>query len=292
MLQNSAFAGTLFLVGIFVSSTLFGIAAIVGTSASTAAAYLLGADRAQVRAGLYGFNGALVAIALAYFLKSEPIMWAYVVLAAAASSAVMAALSSLLGNGRPALTAPFILVTLAFVLAVAHFGALHTTGRLPTAALPRSATAIVGVVDARTIIEGFFKGVAEIFLQDNAITGAIFLLGLCVGSPLAGAAAAVGALIGLSIGWVLGAPEQAIRLGLYGFNPALTAIALASVFLVRSRAALIYSLIAAVVTAVLFASVSAALLPIGMPALTLPFVLATWGFLFAAPSFKAVTLRS
>jgi urea transporter len=41
----------------------------------------------------------------------------------------------------------------------------------------------------------------------------------------------------------------------------------------------------------MFASVGAALLPIGMPALTAPFVLVTWLFLFAAPSFRRLTVR-
>ncbi len=291
MLQNNSFTGALFLAGVFVNSAMSGLAAIAGAVTSTATAYLLRVDRTHVRAGLYGFNGALVAIALAFFLRSDILMWLYVVAAAATSTVATAGLANLLGKSRPALTAPFIIVTWAFVIAVDRFGALHTTGLLPTAELPKAATDVVGVVSAMTVVEGVLKGVAEIFLQDNAVTGAIFLAGLVVGSRVAVAAATLGALAGVLVAWCLGAPEQAIRLGLFSFNPALTAIALAGVFLVPDLRSALYSLLAAVVTAVLFASVSAALRPIGMPALTAPFVLATWAFLFAAPSFGRLTVR-
>lgn len=291
MFQNNAFAGAIFLVGIFVNSTLFGVAAIVGAVASTATAYALRVDRVRVRAGLYGFNGTLVAVALTYFLRSEIVTWGYVVAASASSTVATAALSNLLGKGRPALTAPFIVTTLAFVLAADRFGALHTTGLLPTAGLPKGTTAVVGVVDAGTLIDGFFKGVAEVFFQDNVSSGVLMLVGLFVSSRLACAAAATGAVVGMLVAWLMGAPEPAIRLGLFGFNPALTAIALASVFLALDRVSALYSLLAVVMTAVVFASVSAAFLPIGMPALTAPFVLVTWTFLLAAPTFGRLTVR-
>lgn len=290
-LQDNSFTGLLFLVGIYVGSPSSCLAALVGALTSTATAYLLGLDRALVRAGLYGFNGTLVAIALAFFLRPDPVMWLYVVSAAATSTVATAGLANLLGRNRPGLTAPFILVTWVFVIAVDRFGALHATGMLPTAELPKGATEVVGIVSASTVSEGVLKGIAEIFLQDDTVTGAIFLAGLLVGSRVAGVAAALGALVGVLVAWGLGAPEPAIRLGLFSFNPALTAVALASVFLVLDVRSALYSLLAVVVTAVLFSSVSAALRPIGMPALTAPFVLVTWAFLFAAPASRRLSLR-
>lgn len=68
MMQNNSYAGLLFLIGVFYNSTLFGLEVLVGTAVSTATAMLLAVDRSLVRAGLFGFNGALMAIALLYFL--------------------------------------------------------------------------------------------------------------------------------------------------------------------------------------------------------------------------------
>jgi len=173
MFQNNTFTGAIFLAGIFLNSALFGIAATVGAAASTATAYALGADREQVRTGLHGFNGALAGIALAYFPRPEILTWVYLRAAAACCTVVTLAYPTLCGNRRPYMTAPFIIVTLVFVLAADHFGALHTTGLLPAADLPKDATAITGIVNSRTLVEGFFKGVAQVFFQNNILTGVV-----------------------------------------------------------------------------------------------------------------------
>ena len=225
MLQNNSYAGLLFLMGIFYNSVLFGCAVLVGALASTATAVLLGVARSHVRAGLFGFNGALVAIALLYFLEPDFLAWGYVVLAAACTTVVMAALLHLLGTWKiPALTAPFVFTTLFFVLACARFGRLHSTGALPTAGLPKAAT-VEGVVTASTVMEGLFNGVAQVFFQSNAITGVFFVVGLLISSRRASVAALLGSFVGLLVAWGMGAAEPAMRAGAFGFNSVLTAIA-------------------------------------------------------------------
>lgn len=285
MLQNNSYAGLLFLIGIFYNSTLFGTAVLVGTLVSTATAMLLGVKRSLVRDGLFGFNGALVAIALLYFLQPDVLTWGYVVLASGCTTVVMAALLRLLDTWKiPALTAPFVFVALCFVLACARFGRLHSTHLLPTAGLPKAAT-VEGIVTMSTVVYGLFGGVAQVFFQANVVTGILFVIGLLISSRVACVAALAGSLIGLLAGWGLGAAEPAIRSGAFGFNSVLTAIALGSVFLVRDVASTIYAILAVITTAVVFAAVSAALEPLGVPALTSPFVLVVWLFLLASPVF-------
>lgn len=285
MLQNNSYAGLIFLVGIFYNSALFGGAVLVGTAASTATAKLLGAGPALVRDGVFGFNGALVAVALTYFLRPDGLTWAYVVLAAGASTISMAAMLRLLEVWKlPTLTAPFVFTALGFVLACARFGQLHSTHLLPTAGLPSAAT-VEGIVGVSTVVEGLFNGVAQVFFQGNVVTGLLFVVGLLVSSRLACVAALLGSLTGLLVAWGMGAAEPAIRSGAFGFNCVLTAIALGGVFFVLSRASAAYALLATIVTAVVFAAVSAALEPLGMPALTLPFVLVVWVFVLAGPIF-------
>ena len=64
MLQNNALSGALMLAGIFFSSWQMGLLIIGETVCSTLAAYLMGYSRADIRDGLYGFNGALAAVLL------------------------------------------------------------------------------------------------------------------------------------------------------------------------------------------------------------------------------------
>lgn len=288
MLQNNSYAGLIFLAGIFYNSTLLGWAVLLGTIASTATAMLLGVDRSRIRAGLFGFNGALVAIALLYFLEPDLLACAYVVLAAACTTIIMAALLNVLGTWKiPALTAPFVLTTLLFVLACARFGRLHSTEVLPTAGLPKAAI-VDGVVTTSTLMEGLFNGVAQVFFQGNAITGVLFVVGLLVSSRVAGGVALLGSLLGMLVAWGMGAAEPAIRSGAFGFNCVLTAIALGGGFFVLNAASAAYGMLAVVTTAVVFAALSAALEPLGMPALTAPFVVVVWLFLLASPLFLRI----
>lgn len=292
MLQNNRLAGALFLIGIFYNSALFGGAVVLGTTASTLTAILLAAKRADIRAGLFGFNGALVAIALFYFLQPGPLTLVYVTLAAACSTICMGALMQLLGTWKvPALTAPFVFITLLFILAGARFGHLHSTGVLPTAGLPKAAT-VEGVVTVSTVGEGLLKGVAQVFFQDSAVTGVIFLVGLLTSSRLACGAAIMGSIVGLLVGWGMGAAEPALRGGAFGFNCVLTAIAMGSTFFTLNKTALAYGALAILAAAVVFAAMSAALEPIGMPAMTGPFVLVVWLFVLGAPAFPQLRRKA
>lgn len=285
MLQNNSYTGLIFLAGIFYNSTILGCAALLGGIASTAMAILLGAERSRINAGLFGFNGVLVGIALLYFLEPNALTWGYVVIAAACSTVIMSALLNLLGTWNiPALTAPFVITTLLFILACARFGRLETTDILPTAGLPSAAT-VEGVVTSSTLMEGLFNGVAQVFFQGSLVTGLFFVVGLLVSSRLACSAALTGSLIGMLVGWGMGADEVAIRSGAFGFNSVLTAIVFAGL-IVANMASVTYSALAVITTAVVFAAMSAALEPLGMPALTSPFVLVVWLFLLASPQFK------
>lgn len=291
MLQNNSYAGLVFLAGIFWNSPLFACAALTGTVVSTATAMWLGVDRQLVRAGLFGFNGSLVAIGLLYFLRPDALTWSCVVLAAACSTIVTAALMNLLSAWKvPPLTAPFVFASLCFFLATARLGRLESTHLLPTAGLPK-AVSVEGTVTAGTVVEGLFNGIAQIFFQGNVVTGILFALGLLIGSRVACTAALAGSMSGLLVAWGMGAAEPAIRAGAWGFNSALTAIALGAVFYTLDAFSFTYALLATVATTVVFAAVSAALEPLGMPALTLPFVLVVWCFLFASPLFPGLRTK-
>ncbi|MCC6318501.1 MAG: urea transporter [Gemmatimonadaceae bacterium] len=285
MLQNNSFTGLIFLAGISWHSVLYGLATLIGAAVGTATAVLLDADRSDVRAGLFGFNGALVGVALVVFLEPNVLTWICVVLGAACSTVAMAALLQLFAASRlPALTAPFVVTTLCFVLAASRFAAVLATDARPIAGLPGAAT-VEGVVSTSTVAHGLASGVAQVFLQDNVITGALFALGLLVSSSVACLAALAGSLAGLLLGWALGAGEPALRSGALGFNGVLTAIALSAAY-APSVTSLAYVATAVALATVLSATLSAALQPMGVPALTAPFVLVVWVFVAAAPRFS------
>ena len=286
MFQNNSYSGLLFLLAVATQSWVLALALLLGSAAATLTAAWLGAEHAPIRNGMFGFNGGLVALALLVFLQPSALTWGCALLAAAASSIVMAWMQRTCAIWKlPALTAPFVITTLCCFLAVARFGRLEPTGLMPTAELPQAAT-VEGVVTLTTLLIGVFKGVGQVFFQGSVISGLLLLAGLLWASPRAGIAAVLGSAVGALVAWGMGAAEPAIRAGMYGYNSALVAMALSCVFLRPSAATYAYALLAAAITPFVAAATMASLAPLGMPALTLPFVLVTWVFVLASTGFS------
>lgn len=280
MLQDNPLTGFLFLVGVCVGSWACGLYALLGTAVSTATAMLFGAPRDAVGRGLYGFNGTLTGIALASYLRHDPLLPAWVVVASAFAAVATAAVKDAFGAQGHALTAPFVLTTWFFAAARSDPSPLGAS--VPGAPhLPTDAAAAFGPADA---VAGLLNGLAQVMLQQSVWTGAIFLVALAAASRTVCAAAALGSALGLGVAWVSGAAPDAARNGLYGFNAALTAIALGGTFYRLDRLGALLAVLATCVSTVVYAAMDATLGRAGVPVLTAPFVATTWLCLLAGPS--------
>jgi urea transporter len=300
MLQNNPITGLLFLVGIFINSYIYGLTALLGLVVATLAAYVLGADRTLVRNGLFGFNGVLTGIALSVFLQWDWHVAVYIILGAIVSTIVMMGLAKLLSSWDIApLTAPFVLTAWLLLFAVYHFGQLHPTeliGPMPVHAGATTQTDLqeaaggggaVGLT-AANLGNALFRGVGQVFLQDNLWSGVVFGIAILVSSRVCFGFAMLGSALGGLTGLLLGGDGVTVYHGLYGFNAVLTGIALGGLYLVRNRWSTIYAVIGAIFSAIVFAAIAVALSPIGMPALTAPFVLTAWVFLLPTSGFRAL----
>jgi urea transporter len=299
MFQNNPLTGLLFLVGILVNSPKLAGTGLLGLAVSTLAAYLLGADRSLIRNGLFGFNGVLVGIGLALFLELDLLLGVYIVIGAAVSTVVMMALANLLSTwDMPALTAPFVLTTWLLLFAVYQFSALQPTDLIaPAAPTPEAAVQTdlrelatgSGGLTLANLAHGLFRGVGEVMFEDNLLSGLIFLAGIAVNSRISAGFALLGAALGLLTALVMGADGFTAYHGLYGFNAVLCAIAIGGVFFVLTWRSALYAAVAAIFSVPAFAAIAVLLSPIGMPALTAPFVLVTWLFLWPKAGFGALT---
>ena len=88
MLQDNALTGLLFLVGVFLGSFTMGIALVLSVLIATLAAHFLKYETADINKGLYGFNAALVGVALILLCKPTVIVWGYIVLGSILSTLV------------------------------------------------------------------------------------------------------------------------------------------------------------------------------------------------------------
>jgi len=300
MLQNNPITGLLFLVGIFVNSFEYGLSALLGLVVATLAARFLDADRTLIRNGLFGFNGVLTGIALSVFLQWSWPVAVYIILGAIVSTIVMMGLARLLiSQDMAPLTAPFVLTAWLLLFALYQFGQLHPTNLIgpmpvhPGVAIQTDLQAAAGDVGAvgltaANLANALFRGVGEVFLQDNLWTGVVFAIAILVNSRVCFGFALLGSALGALTALLLGGDGVTIYHGLYGFNPVLTGISLGGLFLAPTWWSKIYALVGAIFSAIVFAAIAVALSPIGMPALTAPFVLTTWVFLLPTGGFSAL----
>ncbi|MFA5995560.1 MAG: urea transporter [Patescibacteria group bacterium] len=118
-------------------------------------------------------------------------------------------------------------------------------------------------------IKIILRGVGQVMLQNNALTGLLFLAGIFYNSWLMGLGAIAGNIISTISAKFLKYSDEDIKNGLYGFNGTLVGIAIWFFFEVN-----IYTVIAIIIGAVL-STVIMQTMKKRMPAFTAPFVIAT-----------------
>jgi len=285
MFQDNPLSGALFIAAIAwgsfaagVPQVLFG--GLLGIVTATSTAQWLRVESASLRAGLYGFNGVLVGLALATFIAPGPLLWAYVVLGAAVSVVAMEATANVCKSwSMPALTFPFVLVTWLLLLGTYGFGGLAGTA-LPSAGVVAPFTSVASTrLDTGQFVQATLHSISQVFLKGSAIAALLFLAGLAVNSVAAAVAAVCGAIVAVITAHALGAESDLVTGGLLGFSPVLTAVALATVFHQPGLRVAAYAALGTVFTVVAQAAFNVALTPLAIPALTGPFVLVTWMFL-------------
>jgi len=215
-------------------------------------------------------------------------LWCYIVLCAAFTTLIMPAFGALLGPHKvPGLTMPFVLATWFFLGALLQFTTIEVSNALkPTS--PADFTGPRPDYTGITWFHGITMGIAEIFFQDNWVTGIVILIGIAINTRIGAAMALMGSVLAVASAVFYGAHDHAIRDGLFGYNAALTAMALGGMFLVLNWPGFIYTVIGVLVTARVWASLGIFLEPTGMPVLTSAFVFVTWLMLLAKNGFPGL----
>ena len=288
MFCDKPLSGVLFLLGVAwgalqASQPAVLLGAVLGLLVSTLSGLWLKVEQEVLRSGLCGYNGLLVGAALATFLAPGGTLWTLIVMASIASTVSLMASANIARKfSLPALTFPFVICTWAVLLA--GYDMVHISLAQPVAPHLQQQVSedyLLGL-DLTFWLGALLKGVSQVFLIENAITGLLFLAALAVAAVPYAALALLGSLIGLVSAAALGADHSAVGHGLWGFNPVLTALALGAVFRTPSARAIGVAAFAALVTAVAQGAMQHVMMPFKVPVLTMPFVLVTWMFLSSA----------
>jgi urea transporter len=145
-------------------------------------------------------------------------------------------------------------------------------------------------------IDACLRGVSQVMLQNNPLSGLVILIGIGwgafdTGQPRVLGGAVVGLLVGTATALVLHADRSSLRQGLYGFSPLLTGIGV-STFLGAQALVWIYLIAGAAATTVVTLALTTVFNTWGVPPFTFPFVLVTWFLLMGAYQFAAYHVRT
>lgn len=286
MFQNNAWTGLLFLVGIFWGAYCAGMpavawGAVVGLIASTVAGYLMNTNLNDGTDGLWGFNGILVGCAFPTFLSDTWQMWVALIFCAMITTWMRRGFNNVYTKYKiNSLTFPFVFMTWIFLLAARYMHGMAPDGMsVPTIVDASSGTVNPGFGD---LVVYWLKGVSQVFLINNWVTGICFLVGLAISNVWAAFYGALGSALALAVSIWFGMNPADVTEGLMGFSPVLTGIALGCTFYKVNWQSALWTIAGIVATVFVQAGMDAFMAPFGLPTLTGPFCITTWLFLLPA----------
>lgn len=259
-LQRHAGCGALVMLALALADPALLAGALFGVLMASAGAIWLGYPAGDREDGLYGYNAALLGALLIHQLGLSLTSLAVIAAASLASCPLQAWLLDRLRHhgGLPGFTLPFVLIGLITQLAIAPVPALPASGLQP---------------DASALLAGaWLLGIGQVVFVDDRLAAACLVAAVAAANCRDALWLLAGSALGLAVGVLL---EASWTAGLAGFNPALTALALAQW---RSGWCLpVLGMLVAIAFWLILCS-------LGLQTLTLPFLLATWlGLLVRLP---------
>ena len=208
MLQENSITGLLFLAGIFYGSFTFGIAAILSVCIGTLSAVFLNFDEGEIRKGIYGFNAALVGIAIITTFKPSFIIWCLIVV-----GAIVATLIHHLFYTKhiSSYTLAFVLTTWILLF---FFNKVYP---LPQRTIISNNDTLGGYI--------LFRNYGQVIFQSSILSGVMFFTGVFANSRIAAIYGVLSGLISTYISSLWYAPADMVQMGLLGYNAVLIGIA-------------------------------------------------------------------
>ncbi|CAF1246941.1 unnamed protein product [Rotaria sp. Silwood1] len=303
MFANNPLSGVIITIGLFIGNWELTLYGILGTTCSTLTAHLFHFNYNSIRAGLYGYNGCLTAMAIGYFtFAKSPQIIPFVIIMSIFSTIFYQSISKILVHrlGIPPFTFSFQVSSWIWLLGALKYRYYFINGNI------LSPTLLTTVVNKPQLLNvsfpgysvednfvGFFASIAQVFFIEYPYTGGIILVGVGLCSRILAFFALFGAVTGqLTAAYLLGLPRNAIYNGLWGYNTVLTCQALGGMFLVLYGYQIwLFTLYGSILTIFVQGAVSSFLSSCGMPTFTFPFTFICWIFCLMIPTKNLVPVK-
>ncbi len=291
LFSDSTLLGALLLALTFLYP-LQGLAGLACCLISIVAVLAMGIPSEKVESGYHGLNGMLVGLALGLFFSFNLAFLVILVLAGALVAVVAVVIKNFLGSltGLPAMSLPFVTVTILIFLAVRGFANLEIS------IAPISLARWLDVFALPPFLDTFFRSLGATLFQVSSLAGMIIFVILVCFSRISALLSLVGFASGAAVYLSLGGSLAEVSSDFIGFNFILVAVAIGGVFLVPAWPAYLLAAVAAAVSALVAAGSHQILSSFGVPVLALPYNLTVILFVYALkfnsrhPSLQLVSL--
>lgn len=267
ILANNPLSGLLILGALLWASPWQGLLGTVGVFCSTLTAVITGQDKAEVSAGLHGFNGMLVSLLMGEFSSAGDWYWTLllpVCLGSATCVLVFSSLSPLLDRwDLPVAVFPFNITIALFLLCTSPghpYFPRHWA--VPPGAVQVNATQL----NALQVFQGIPLGVGQIFACGSLGPSLLIVGAVLLYSPLLAVHALLGSAIGTLAGLSMGVRHMSLYTGLSGFNGALGCMAVGGLFFTFSWRTHLFSIASAFFSAYMDIALANLLGTVGLPA--------------------------
>ncbi len=261
--QSNTVSGLLILLAIAVNSWPMLLAATLAVAiAYYSADYIgqnLGVESSDLEDGLYGYNAALLGIALVSNLPLNGLLLFLLPLGAVLTAGLMLIFRKILRV--PAYSCPFILSAWVTLLLALLFG--ESVGGL---------SSVDTVSDELNLLKAVFNGIGQVSFQSSPISGVLVLLALAVGSLSTAGWALVASIGSVVWAYVIGLDIALINTGFFSFNAILAVLVVVDRMQCRFWPLLAIVLLMVGITVLL----GAGFVQLGLIAFTTPFVLSVY----------------
>ena len=303
MFANNPLSGIIITIGLFVGNWELSLYGLLGTCVSTLTACILGANSNSIRAGLFGYNGCLTAMGIAYFNHpNSPQLIGPIVLMSVFSTIFAMSIGKILVQRLEIapFTFSFQVCVWIWLLASLKYRYFFIDGTILSPNLLKTLTdkpvllnISVPNYTAKDHFVGFFSSISQVYFIANPYTGAVILVGVAICSRILSFFALFGAVTGqLSAAYFFGLSPSSILAGLWGYNTVLTCQALGGMFFVLYGYRIwLLTLYGSIMTLIVQTGLSSFLSPCGMPTLTFPFTFICWIFCLIAGSNNLIAVK-
>ncbi|MBS1626242.1 MAG: urea transporter [Bacteroidetes bacterium] len=260
MLQENKLTGLFFIIGLFVGNWQCAVAAIIGSAIGTITAALFQFNKNNINVGLYGFNSALVGIALISLFANILFVWVLIIIGAI----VVALVHHIFIEKRiPGYTFPFIVVTWLLFFLIRQYTHIPPSDFVETKFVQNQFNIFFSVTN----------GFGQVMFQSNKLSGILFFIGVLLNSPAAALYGFIASLAGFLFSLMHVQSITQSELGLFGFNALLTAI----VFSTTKKTTLLWVIAGSVITILIHVSlIHYSIFNWIGGVFTFPFVVGTW----------------